>query len=162
MPPPLLRQLADGGRMTIPVGPPGAVQTLWLIERRGDQYIRTNQGGRDVCPVRKGGPLRDCLAANGAPSLPYMGSGGRCEICRGAAQHDPGEAERQREHRSENRAHHGRRPVHCPCPGDKRGACPPSIRIARGNGTPIAAPSGASSATLGRACPRAAAPAWRR
>ena len=44
VPPPLLQQLTDGGRMVIPVGPPGAVQTLWLIERRGDEYIRTNQG----------------------------------------------------------------------------------------------------------------------
>ena len=44
VPPPLLQQLADGGKMTIPVGPPGAVQTLWQIERRGDEYIRTNQG----------------------------------------------------------------------------------------------------------------------
>ena len=47
VPPSLLKQLADGGRMAIPVGPPGAVQTLWLIERRGDGFIRTNQG-----PVR--------------------------------------------------------------------------------------------------------------
>ena len=55
VPPPLLRQLADGGRMTIPVGPPGAVQTLWLIERRGDQYIRTNQGAVMFVPfVREG------------------------------------------------------------------------------------------------------------
>ena len=50
VPPPLLRQLADGGRMTIPVGPPGAVQTLWLIERRGDEYIRTNQGAVRFVP----------------------------------------------------------------------------------------------------------------
>lgn len=55
VPPPLLRQLADGGRMTIPVGPPGAVQTLWLIERRGDDFIRTNQGAVRFVPFLREG-----------------------------------------------------------------------------------------------------------
>ena len=55
VPPPLLRQLADGGRMAIPVGPPGAVQTLWLIERRGEDFIRTNQGAVRFVPfIREG------------------------------------------------------------------------------------------------------------
>ncbi|MCY4530539.1 MAG: protein-L-isoaspartate(D-aspartate) O-methyltransferase [Chloroflexi bacterium] len=55
VPPPLLRQLADGGRMAIPVGPPGAVQTLWLIERRGEEYKRTNQGAVRFVPfIREG------------------------------------------------------------------------------------------------------------
>lgn len=53
VPPPLLRQLADGGRIVIPVGPPGAVQTLWLIERRGDDYIRTNQGAVVFVPFTR-------------------------------------------------------------------------------------------------------------
>ena len=53
VPPPLLQQLADGGRMIIPVGPPGAVQTLWLIERRGDEYIRTNQGAVRFVPFTR-------------------------------------------------------------------------------------------------------------
>ena len=55
VPPPLLRQLAEGGRMTIPVGPPGAVQTLWLIERMGDQYARTNQGAVRFVPFIRDG-----------------------------------------------------------------------------------------------------------
>ena len=53
VPPPLLRQLADGGRMVIPVGPPGAVQSLWLIERRGDEYIRLNQGAVRFVPFTR-------------------------------------------------------------------------------------------------------------
>ena len=53
VPPPLLQQLADGGRMVIPVGPPGAVQTLWLIERRGDEYIRINQGAVRFVPFTR-------------------------------------------------------------------------------------------------------------
>lgn len=37
IPQPLINQLADGGRMVIPVGPPGAYQVLWLVERQGEQ-----------------------------------------------------------------------------------------------------------------------------
>jgi protein-L-isoaspartate(D-aspartate) O-methyltransferase len=44
VPPPLLRQLKDGGNLVIPIGPPGTVQTLWLIERRGAQFNRINKG----------------------------------------------------------------------------------------------------------------------
>jgi protein-L-isoaspartate(D-aspartate) O-methyltransferase len=42
IPQPLVSQLADGGRMVIPVGPPGAYQVLWLVERRG-QETRTER-----------------------------------------------------------------------------------------------------------------------
>ncbi|MGB5932598.1 MAG: protein-L-isoaspartate(D-aspartate) O-methyltransferase, partial [Anaerolineae bacterium] len=42
MPSPLLEQLKDGGRLIIPVGPPGAYQTLWLIEREGDEFLYKN------------------------------------------------------------------------------------------------------------------------
>ena len=44
VPPPLLRQLKPSGVMVIPVGPPGDVQTLWLIKRREGQWVSTNQG----------------------------------------------------------------------------------------------------------------------
>ena len=37
IPQPLINQLADGGHMVIPVGPPGAYQVLWLVERQGEQ-----------------------------------------------------------------------------------------------------------------------------
>ncbi|MEA3408491.1 MAG: protein-L-isoaspartate(D-aspartate) O-methyltransferase [Chloroflexota bacterium] len=37
IPQPLVEQLADGGRMVIPVGPPGAYQALWLVEREGEE-----------------------------------------------------------------------------------------------------------------------------
>ena len=42
IPQPLVEQLADGGRMIIPVGPPGAYQALWLVEREGDE-VRTER-----------------------------------------------------------------------------------------------------------------------
>ncbi len=37
IPQPLINQLKDGGRLVIPVGPQGSFQTLWLIEKQGDQ-----------------------------------------------------------------------------------------------------------------------------
>ncbi len=38
LPSPLVDQLKpDGGRMVIPIGPVGDVQTLWLVERQGDE-----------------------------------------------------------------------------------------------------------------------------
>jgi protein-L-isoaspartate(D-aspartate) O-methyltransferase len=37
VPPPLVAQLKEGGRLVIPVGPQGGFQVLWQITRRGDQ-----------------------------------------------------------------------------------------------------------------------------
>lgn len=42
VPQPLTAQLGENGRLVIPVGPPGLYQTLWLIERKGGQFISTN------------------------------------------------------------------------------------------------------------------------
>ena len=41
IPPPLIRQLAPGGRMIIPVGGPLATQSLMLVEKRKDGTIRS-------------------------------------------------------------------------------------------------------------------------
>lgn len=43
IPPPLIEQLKEGGRMVIPVGKPGAVQTLTLVEKRNGKIIKTGQ-----------------------------------------------------------------------------------------------------------------------
>jgi len=44
LPQPLIQQLADGGRMIIPIGPIGAVQTLWLFEFTAGDIKTTNLG----------------------------------------------------------------------------------------------------------------------
>ena len=51
VPQPLTRQLRDGGKLVIPVGPPGYYQTLWLIERKGEQFQSTNLGGVAFVPM---------------------------------------------------------------------------------------------------------------
>ncbi len=48
IPPPLEEQLAPGGRMVIPVGPPLRVQSLMLVEKRSDGSITR----RNLLPVR--------------------------------------------------------------------------------------------------------------
>jgi protein-L-isoaspartate(D-aspartate) O-methyltransferase len=44
LPQPLISQLRDGGRLIVPIGPQGAVQTLWLFERRGGDVEASNLG----------------------------------------------------------------------------------------------------------------------
>jgi protein-L-isoaspartate(D-aspartate) O-methyltransferase len=53
VPQPLLNQLADGGRMVIPVGPPGGYQSLWLITREGDEFHNFNWGGVAFVPLTR-------------------------------------------------------------------------------------------------------------
>ena len=48
VPPPLIRQLAPGGRMIIPVGGPFFVQQLMLIEKHTDGSVTSRQ----LLPVR--------------------------------------------------------------------------------------------------------------
>jgi protein-L-isoaspartate(D-aspartate) O-methyltransferase len=45
IPQPLIDQVADDGRMVIPVGPPGTYQTLWKIEKHGQAVVSTNVTG---------------------------------------------------------------------------------------------------------------------
>jgi len=47
IPPPLIKQLKDGGRMIIPVGSPFMVQTLMLIQKEGEKITTTS-----LMPVR--------------------------------------------------------------------------------------------------------------
>jgi protein-L-isoaspartate(D-aspartate) O-methyltransferase len=47
IPPPLIEQLRDGGKMIIPVGSPFMVQTLMLVEKKGEKITTTS-----LMPVR--------------------------------------------------------------------------------------------------------------
>lgn len=42
VPPPLIDQLKDGGKIVVPVGPPTAVQTLMLIKKKNGKITRTS------------------------------------------------------------------------------------------------------------------------
>ena len=53
VPQPLVNQLADGGKMVIPIGPPGGYQSLWLLERKGDEVLRYNWGGVRFVPFTR-------------------------------------------------------------------------------------------------------------
>jgi protein-L-isoaspartate(D-aspartate) O-methyltransferase len=54
VPPALVEQLKDGGRMVIPVGPVGWYQTLWLITKQGGQVEYHNKGGCQFVPFTGG------------------------------------------------------------------------------------------------------------
>jgi protein-L-isoaspartate(D-aspartate) O-methyltransferase len=54
IPPPLLRQLKDGGRMVIPVGSPFLVQTLMLVEKSNGSVKTTSLAPVRFVPFRRG------------------------------------------------------------------------------------------------------------
>ncbi|MEW6220417.1 MAG: protein-L-isoaspartate(D-aspartate) O-methyltransferase [Thermodesulfobacteriota bacterium] len=54
IPPPLIDQLKDGGRMVIPVGSPFMVQTLMLVEKKGGEVRTTALMPVRFVPFRRG------------------------------------------------------------------------------------------------------------
>ena len=44
LPPPLLSQLKEGGKMVIPVGPPWSIQSLWVVEKTRDGITTRDLG----------------------------------------------------------------------------------------------------------------------
>jgi protein-L-isoaspartate(D-aspartate) O-methyltransferase len=53
VPPPLIRQLREGGRMVIPVGQPGSYQTLWRIRKTGGTVVSENVTGVAFVPLTR-------------------------------------------------------------------------------------------------------------
>ena len=51
LPQPLANQLAEGGRLVIPIGPVGAFQTLWLFNKIDGELQATNMGGVRFVPL---------------------------------------------------------------------------------------------------------------
>ena len=55
VPQPLVDQLAEGGRLVIPVGPPGGYQTLWKFVKQPDGELKAfNMGGVAFVPLTGG------------------------------------------------------------------------------------------------------------
>lgn len=53
VPPPLVRQLKEGGRLVIPVGPPGSIQTLWRVTKMNGQVTSENITGVVFVPLTR-------------------------------------------------------------------------------------------------------------
>ncbi len=51
LPRPLWNQLADGGRLVIPIGEPTEKQMLWLVGKRGSQVVTRMLGGVRFVPL---------------------------------------------------------------------------------------------------------------
>jgi protein-L-isoaspartate(D-aspartate) O-methyltransferase len=54
LPQALGQQLKEGGRLVIPIGPVGSVQTLWLFEKQGGELTATNLGAVNFVPLTGG------------------------------------------------------------------------------------------------------------
>jgi len=53
IPPPLIEQLKDGGRMVIPVGPAFSIQSLFLVEKQGGRITTHNVAAVRFVPMTK-------------------------------------------------------------------------------------------------------------
>jgi len=50
LPAPLFQQLSEGGRLVIPIGPPGWYQTLWKFVKKGGEMVAYNIGDVSFVP----------------------------------------------------------------------------------------------------------------
>jgi protein-L-isoaspartate(D-aspartate) O-methyltransferase len=55
LPAPLAAQLTEGGRIAIPIGPPGGYQTLWKFVKSKGELTAYNLGGVSFVPLTGGG-----------------------------------------------------------------------------------------------------------
>lgn len=65
LPAPLASQLKDGGRLVIPIGPPGGYQSLWQFVKDGDELRAYNMGGVIFVPFTGTG-----IGGSGTPPIP--------------------------------------------------------------------------------------------
>lgn len=50
LPAPLVEQLAAGGRIVVPIGPPGGFQSLWKFSEENGELVADNMGGVSFVP----------------------------------------------------------------------------------------------------------------
>jgi protein-L-isoaspartate(D-aspartate) O-methyltransferase len=55
LPLPLVQQLKDGGRVVVPIGPPGGYQSLWQFTKEGEELAALNLGGVAFVPFTGAG-----------------------------------------------------------------------------------------------------------
>jgi protein-L-isoaspartate(D-aspartate) O-methyltransferase len=55
LPAPLVKQLTEGGRLVIPIGPPGGYQMLWKFVKTGEDVTAYSLGGVSFVPFTGGG-----------------------------------------------------------------------------------------------------------
>ena len=55
LPAPLVEQLTEGGRLVIPIGPPGGYQSLWKFIKEGGEITAYNMGGVRFVPFTGAG-----------------------------------------------------------------------------------------------------------
>ena len=55
LPSPLVAQLVEGGRLVIPIGPPGGYQSLWKFIKENGEVKAYNMGGVAFVPFTGGG-----------------------------------------------------------------------------------------------------------
>jgi protein-L-isoaspartate(D-aspartate) O-methyltransferase len=59
LPAPLVAQLAEGGSIVIPIGPPGGFQSLWRFVQEQGELVAYNMGGVAFVPFTGAGIEQD-------------------------------------------------------------------------------------------------------
>jgi len=67
LPSPLVAQPAEGGRLVIPIGPPGGYQTLWKFVKQGEDVKAYSMGGVSFVPFTRRGVQEGALTATPSP-----------------------------------------------------------------------------------------------
>jgi protein-L-isoaspartate(D-aspartate) O-methyltransferase len=67
LPAPLVEQLTEGGRLVIPIGPPGGYQVLWKFVKAGQDVTAYSLGGVAFVPFTGGGVEEESTSGQPTP-----------------------------------------------------------------------------------------------
>ena len=67
LPAPLVEQLTEGGRLVIPIGPPGGYQMLWKFVKTGEDVTAYSLGGVAFVPFTGGGVEKESPSGGPTP-----------------------------------------------------------------------------------------------